>query len=327
MDETSADSRRRAAPPTLSAGSATRSTPSWLPVLPALRTSMFTVGTFALLLVSSPLAAAHPVQAAPPVLAAQPVDTTQPVIAVQAAGGQQSAADHPGEVVELSTDGTTYSRSLSDLFGPVRLSPGDQVDGSFWVRNAGARPARLTLAVTDVEVPDEDTLQALTLTSGPAVRPGENVALAEVSQHATLSSGETLEPGESIMIVSTLALGDLRGQQGQDSTVDLTVRVTLSGSASDAAPEPTGAAPTPPAPPGPTDGSRLTSPTEGGLLPRTWGAPLASTGGVAGGLTVVAGGLLALGLILWLAARRRRDRDTAPDGPEAPSSAARELLP
>jgi len=282
-------------------------------------------GTLALVLGSSPLAAAQSLGVDPPVVAVQ-VAAARPVVAAQ-----------PSEVVELSTDGTTYSRSLSDLFGPVRLSPGDHVDGSFWIRNSGARPARLTLTVTDVGVSDPDALQAMTLTSGPADRPGGVVPLAEVARYATLSAGETLDPGEAIMIVSTLALEDLSGQQGQQSTVDLTVRVTLSGAATgsapgtepvptDTAPEPPGTTPALPGatPPGSSESGPLGSSTEGGLLAQTWDARLASTGGVAVASTVVAAALVALGLLLWFAARRRRVHDSEPDGGGAPTSAVGE---
>lgn len=281
----------------------------------ALRGAVLTIGVLTLLITSSSIAAACPTVAARPAAAPAP----------------------PEQVVELSADGTTYSRSLTDLFGPVSLSPGDHVEGSLWVRNAGARPARLTLTVTDVGVSDPETLQALSLTSGPADRPGGVVPLAEVARYATLSAGENLDPGEAIMIVSTLALGDLSGQQGQQSTVDLTVRVTLSGAATgsapgtepvatDTAPEPPGTAPALPGAtlPGSSESGPLASSTEGGLLAQTWDARLASTGGVAVASTVVAGALVALGLLLWFAARRRRDGDSEPEGGGAPESAVGE---
>lgn len=280
----------------------------------ALRGAVLTIGVLTLLITSSSIAAACPTVAARPAAAPAP----------------------PEQVVELSADGTTYSRSLTDLFGPVSLSPGDHVDGSFWVRNAGARPARLTLSVRDVQVSDPDTLQALTLSSRAVGGEGGTVPLAEVSDHATLASGETLEPGEATMIVSTLALGDLTGLQGQQGTVDLTVRVTLAGTATgsapgtepdptDTAPEPLGTAPTLPGatPPGSSESGQRASSTEDGLLAQTWDTRLASTGLVAVASTVVAGALMALGLLVWFAARRRREHDGELHGGGSPRSAVR----
>lgn len=278
----------------------------------ALRGAVLTIGVLTLLITSSSIAAACPTVAARPAAAPAP----------------------PEQVVELSADGTTYSRTLTDLFGPVSLSPGDHVEGSFWVRNAGARPARLTLSVRDVQVSDPDTLQALTLSSRAVGGEGGTVPLAEVSEYATLASGETLEPGEATMIVSTLALGDLTGLQGQQGTVDLTVRVTLSGTATgsapstapvptDTAPEPPGTAPALPGAmtPGSSESGQLVSSTEGGLLAQTWDTRLATTGVVAVASTVVAGALVALGLLVWFAARRRREHDGELHGGGSPRSA------
>lgn len=136
------------------------------------------------------------------------------------------AADSP-QVVELSSDGASYSRSMSALFGPVVLTPLSNVQDDFWVRNSGSAPAYLTVMVTDTHVPDSDLAAALTLSAGLS-DDISTLPLPPLGSCMTLEAGHLMAPGEEVRIASELSLGDLNGTRGQGTNLDFNLRVLLS---------------------------------------------------------------------------------------------------
>ncbi|QIK63113.1 hypothetical protein G7068_07790 [Leucobacter viscericola] len=136
-------------------------------------------------------------------------------------------AETSPEVIELSSDGASYSRSMSGLFGPVALTPLSSVDESFWVRNAGKAPAYLTIMATNATVSDPNLAAALTLSAGLA---DTNPAfpLPAKGSCVTLEAGQLLGAGKDVRVSSQLALGNLNGTQGQGAKLDFNLRVMLS---------------------------------------------------------------------------------------------------
>lgn len=139
-----------------------------------------------------------------------------------------TAAVAQDSVLEVSSDGASYSRSMADLFGPRTLVPRDQVDGSFWVRNSGADPAVLTVQAVDVVVGDPVLAGALRLSAKPASGVGEELQLVTDTGCRTLSTGYNIMPGETVPIAVRLAVGDLVGTEGQNAHVGFSLRVMLS---------------------------------------------------------------------------------------------------
>lgn len=238
----------------------------------------------------------------------------------------QTAVAHEPEVVELSADGVVYTRELSDLFGRIALSPLDHASDSFWVRNSGAEPAYLAVGATGIQVSDPDLLGALTLTAGTAKNPGPPVPLAGVGPCVALVSGEILLPGQATEVVSTLALGNLDGGQGQHGHIGFTLRVTLSDATSVEA----GAA----ACPGSRSPDALAPSDDPAREDRSVGVahtsdhrggPLASTGVAVATLVGATATLLLVGLAAWFAARfaarrRREEDDPADSGMRGPGA-------
>ncbi|QIM15771.1 hypothetical protein G7067_04025 [Leucobacter insecticola] len=222
------------------------------------------------------------------------------------------AADAP-EVVQLSSDGVSYSRSLNALFGPVSLAPLTSTTDEFWVQNAGDEPAYLTIRVIDAEVPDPSLAAALTLSAGPASAAPEAFPLPETGSCVTLAAGTRLAPQEDVRIDSKLALGDLFGTQGQGASIRFTLQVVLSDQQfgqvgqRDCTALPgtdgTGGSGTGAGTGGPDIGAGSNAGNGGGRL-ETTGAELSSVFGF--------GAVFALAGVLILAYRRRR-RDTTSD--------------
>lgn len=221
------------------------------------------------------------------------------------------ATDDP-EAVELSTDGRSYTRSLTDLFGPTTLTPLSTAGDSFWVRNAGPTPAYLAVTATDVVVSDPLAASGLTLSAGPVGSPTVVLPFPEEGGCLTLATGELVRPGESVEIASALGLGDLDGTRGQRAHVDFALQVVLSdermgevggtacgGDGGTAGPGTTGTTP---------GSSTLPAP---GASPGGAQLPLTGTDLVA--LAAGAAALLVGGLVALLARRRRRADETGRD--------------
>lgn len=209
----------------------------------------------------------------------------------------ESVGANGSEAIELSADGTSYSRSMKDLFGPTTLVPRGQATDSFWVRNNGATPAYMSVAAIKVDFSNSLPLGALTLSASTANHQGPAIALDPSVACITLNSGQRLAAGESIEVVSQLALADLIGTQGQNVPVDFSLQIMLSDH-----PLTSAGAPCPVAPDKADAGQSST-------------ASLVLTGATVLVMLLASASLVATGLILLLA-RRRKDNNAVAEGPE-----------
>lgn len=205
-------------------------------------------------------------------------------------------------VIEVSPEGASYSRSMSDLFGPRTLVPRDHADATFWVRNSGAEPGVLTVQAVGIDIGGSVLPGALTLSAQPAHGVGEALPLVSDTGCVTLSTGYTLLPGDAVPIAARLAVGDLVGTEGQGAHIGFDLQVVLSER------EVT------------TVGStRCLDLNGGGSAPnvtRPYEEP-AITGAQGLGLIVVSAVAAIAGWLFILAGRRRRQESTREESPHS----------
>lgn len=207
-----------------------------------------------------------------------------------------SAADAAqGDGIQVSPDGVAYAAALpGGLFDEIAIAvPGDNQAAEFWIRNVGAVPAHLRIALASVSVSDPVLAGALTITASTSAHPGTATALAAAQPCQILTEGDLLSPGDTVHVSATLALGELDGLSGQGGEATFALRVGLSDSAV-------------PLPPTSCGDNGIDIPVTGD--PETpGGIPLAYTGSEAPlPLVIGAASVLGVGLFLLAAARRRR---------------------
>lgn len=191
--------------------------------------------------------------------------------------GVARAADEIG----VSYDGSEWSTALpTPLFDPdVRWVPGDQRAATFFIRNQAGFPAHASVTVRvsgplgatgDISVAARSRATAWTAATGTGAH--------------ELVSTMALQPGESIPVEISVRFAPEAGNDTQALALALDVTVTLTADVG----------PAPPGPPTTTSGGPPSSlPSSGGALAR----PLATAGGFA----------LAIGVVAVAGSRRRRD--------------------
>lgn len=162
-----------------------------------------------------------------------------------------AAAATPG--LELSSDGVSYSSGLpAALFDSLpHLVPLQQQSRTFWVRNATATDAYLTLMLDSPTWTSETYGAALSVATSVPDRSGAAVTLASAADCAVLLDGWVLGAGQSVAVTATLALGDLAGVIGQTADASLDIGVTLTEVAGLDAPDSCATSSSPGTPSGP----------------------------------------------------------------------------
>ena len=138
-----------------------------------------------------------------------------------------AAAEDPDEVIALSADGVAFTRELpAPLFAGARIVPGSTVTRSFWVLNQEGTPGNLALALQDVAGPD---VLMSGLSAAAAAGPASgSVAFADAAPCATILSAVPVPASGAVLVEVSLSLADLDGLEGQGSTGEFALRVTLS---------------------------------------------------------------------------------------------------
>ena len=142
--------------------------------------------------------------------------------------GQASAASAAG-VVELSSDGSTWSSSLgSPLFTTTpTLVPMSSQSATFWVRNSAADSAYLRLTVENLAWSGSNYASALTVAASVPGKTGTPLDLASSSGCVVLLDGVLVGAGQAVKVTATLALGNLEGTAGQSGTAAMDIGVLL----------------------------------------------------------------------------------------------------
>jgi len=223
---------------------------------------------------------------------------------VLAAPAPATAAGTPG--LQVSADGVAWA---DDGLGPIfpeamRLVPGDSLESTVWLRNASDQVARLGFSATAAWASSTDFADDLVLSAG-LVGSGERstASWTAAAGCASLVEGAILRPGDTVALrvgvdFSTAASG--REGAGDRAGVDFVAVLR------DPAVEPgpgadcSGGTLVPGLPGGPDSVAGTTSP-----------GSIASTGAdlmMAGFAAVLAGGLVATGILLLIAHSRARAR-------------------
>jgi LPXTG-motif cell wall-anchored protein len=143
-----------------------------------------------------------------------------------AAGGHASP-----DIVEVSSADAPYARDYRGLFDGRVLVPREPAEDAFDVRNAGDSLGYLRIALADVDIPDRDVLDALTIVVAASGRPGVPAAVATAKPCRILLSDVPVRPGQTVRVDVGLMLGDLAGTNGQNSSIRFRLQVLLSQSA------------------------------------------------------------------------------------------------
>jgi hypothetical protein len=131
--------------------------------------------------------------------------------------------------VSLSSDGVNWGSTLSaPVFGTVAtMVPGEIRTATMWVRNSSPLQVRLLLTLESATWTDSDYAAALSAGATAPAAVGSTLNVMSAGACRQLLTGATLDPGESIPVTMTIALGNLDGNVGQNSTVSMGLGVTI----------------------------------------------------------------------------------------------------
>lgn len=136
-------------------------------------------------------------------------------------------------VIELSDDGSNFARAYPGvIFDDIaRLVPGDTQSETIYVRNTGTVAGYLRITIRDVSYSDQLFGDSLSVKTSTSATPGVSQAISSARPCQVAHEGTRLAPGATIPVVTTLALGDLSGRDGQGAAAALSLRFTLSDTA------------------------------------------------------------------------------------------------
>jgi len=198
----------------------------------------------------------------------------------------------PPEIL-VSTDGVTFVPATAvDLFDDLDLIvPGDTMDAQLWVRNDSTTPAFVRVAVTDLVVPSPAFGSAVTLSStlnGAAFAS----ALGALSNCQVVVQAQTVAAGGTVRVDFEVSMSSATsGSTAQGQTAEVGFIVTAHDSAAGPFPNANG----------------CSAAAAGANSTAGSGSPLAWTGQEVLPTLLVALGFLAMGALLALVRRRRRD--------------------
>lgn len=127
--------------------------------------------------------------------------------------------------IDVSGDGTVYTREFGDLFeGTVLVPRATEVDG-FTVRNTSHRTVYLRVVLADVDGTSDLLLDSLTLQITGAGLMSEATTLSEAAPCRELVTGVPLRAGAALPVDALVALADLDGTQAQRETARFSIHI------------------------------------------------------------------------------------------------------
>ena len=149
-----------------------------------------------------------------------------------AASALPAFATSPVGDVHVSPDGVTY---YSNYSGPLFTNIGLMVPKStqtqpLYIRNDGSQPGLLRIVMRDVVYSDATYAGALSLQLSTPGHTGPAVPITWAAPCWVLIQGQTVAPGQVVVINMAVALGDLNGQAGQNTSAQMSIGVQLSDS-------------------------------------------------------------------------------------------------
>lgn len=190
------------------------------------------------------------------------------VIALAGLTGASGSGAHLAaspDLYVLTTQADSIVRTPHSLFDGSILVPGTSAHDRFAVQNGSGGVAYLRVALTSVDVPDDDLRRSLSLGVSTERGSGPVVPLDGSGSCVTLLAPQPVATGATVDVDAALALGDLTGTAGQSEPIGFSLLVVL-----DADPAGTGCDTRPP------DGGGGTRPP--GSAERERPDPLAATG-------------------------------------------------
>lgn len=165
------------------------------------------------------------------------------------AAGASAAPSAGPEVYVLTSQDDGVVRAAHALFDGSILVPRTSAHDRFAVRNGSGGIAYLRVALTSVDVPDDDLRRSLSLRVSTAAGAGPLVPLDPPGRCLPLLAPQELRPDATVDVDAALALGDLTGTSGQAEPIGFSLLVILdadpAGAGCDAVPPHTAAPPQP----------------------------------------------------------------------------------
>lgn len=232
----------------------------------------------------------------------RPVTILRPLLAGAVALGAvllpsaaQAATDG---TIQVSPDGTVFTREFSGLLAGSVLVPRDSAEDTFFVRNVSNSDGYVRIGLADVDTSDPLLANTASVEIVAAGRTWQRTPLAAAAPCVQLVYGLPLAAGQTAAVTARLLLGDLTGLQAQDETLDFQLQFVMTAEAGD--PDETACVVPPPGTP--TTPTPTRAPTESAGPPG-----LSATGGALPLLGIAACvGLVASGIAI---VDRRRKRD------------------
>lgn len=151
------------------------------------------------------------------------------VLALASASSAMAAGGVVAGDIEVSHDGSSYGPALATpLFdGQPELVPLQEKSQTFWVRNATADDAYLTVMLDSPTWTSAPYGAALTIAASVPGKTGLPLPLSSTAGCPVLLEGRVLGAGQAVAVTATLALGDLGGTTGQGAHATMNVGVVL----------------------------------------------------------------------------------------------------
>lgn len=150
------------------------------------------------------------------------------ITGASALGGPHAAqATSTPDVYVLSAQADSVVRTSHPLFDGSILVPRASAHDRFAVQNASGGIAYLRVALTSVDVPNDDLRRALSLGVSTALGAGPSVPLDSAGSCVPLLAPQPVADGATVDVDAALALGDLTGTSGQSAPIGFSLLVVL----------------------------------------------------------------------------------------------------
>lgn len=146
---------------------------------------------------------------------------------VTGAGPQLAGPSDAQQVYVLTTQADSVVRTPHSLFDGSILVPGTSAHDRFAVQNGSGGVAYLRVALTSVDVPDDDLRRSLSLGVSTERGSGPVVPLDGPGPCVTLLAPQPVATGATVHVDAALALGDLIGTVGQSEPIGFSLLVVL----------------------------------------------------------------------------------------------------
>ncbi len=142
-------------------------------------------------------------------------------------GPHLAAPSDAPQVYVLTAQADSIVRTPHSLFDGSILVPGTSAHDRFAVQNGSGGIAYLRVALTSVDVPDDDLRRSLSLGVSTVRGSGPAVSLDAPGSCVTLLAPQPVATGATVNVDAALALGDLTGTAGQAEPIGFSLLVVL----------------------------------------------------------------------------------------------------